>query len=110
MRKLFVLIGVVFALAAGTVTVLAVSHAANPKFTVSCEGNSCSVQVPGAVLNEMNKTMSKSLSGADESETAEEQAFFKGLSQLFEQPAPQHEAATKDPATDFFQTLGRLFQ
>jgi hypothetical protein len=110
MKKFIVLIGVVIALAAGTVTVLAVSHAANPKFTVSCEGNSCSVQVPGAVLNEMNKTMSNSLSGTDETETAEEQAFFKGLSQLFEEPAKQHDTTTKDTTPDFFQTLGKLFQ
>jgi hypothetical protein len=85
-KKLIVLATAVAALAVGAATVVTLSSAANPKLVVSCEGNSCSVQLPGALLDEMNQTMTKSLSEPAESETADERAFLKGLGQPFGQP------------------------
>ena len=52
MKKLIIVASTVVALGIGTVAGLALSTTANPKLTVSCEGNSCSVQLPGPVLDE----------------------------------------------------------
>ena len=66
MKKLIIVASTVVALGIGTAAGLALSTTANPKLTVSCEGNSCSVQLPGAVLEEMNRTMTKTASQASE--------------------------------------------
>ena len=72
MKKLIVLATVVTALGVGTATGLILSSAANPKLVVSCEDKSCNVQLPGALLDEMNRTMTKSVSEPAELQTADE--------------------------------------
>jgi hypothetical protein len=52
--KLIVLAAAGVALAIGAAVGLALSSTANAKLVVSCEGSSCSVQLPGAILDEMN--------------------------------------------------------
>ena len=110
MKKLIVLATVVTALGVGTATGLTLSSAANPKLVVSCEGNSCSVQLPGAVLEEMNRTMTKTASQASESEQADEQASLKELGKLFEQPPTQHDATVEDPEAKLIREVEKLFQ
>ena len=75
MKRVIVSATAVVALAIGTVAGLALSSTVNPKLVVSCEAKSCSVQLPGAALNEMNETMIRTMSQAAESEKASEQAF-----------------------------------
>src|SRR5580704_9465664 len=110
MKKLIVLATAVAALAIGTATVFTLSNAANPKLVVSCEGNSCSVQLPGALLDEMNRTMTKSLSEPAESETADERAFLKGLGQLFGQTPTQHDATVEDPDANLLREVEKIFR
>jgi hypothetical protein len=98
MKKLIVLATVAVALAVGTATVLTLSSAANPKLVVSCEGNSCSVQLPGALLDEMNRTMTKSLSEPAESKTAGKP------------PATQHQATVEDPDAELLREVEKFFK
>ena len=98
MKKLIVLVTAVVALAVGTATVLTLSSAANPKLVVSCEGNSCSVQLPGALLDEMNRTMTKSLSEPAESKTAGKP------------PATQREATVEDPDAELLREVEKFFK
>jgi hypothetical protein len=108
MKKLIIVASTVVALGIGTAAGLALSTTANPKLTVSCEGNSCSVQLP--VLEEMNRTMTKTASQASESEQADEQASLKELGKLFEQPPTQHDATVEDPEVKFIREVEKLFQ
>ncbi len=105
MKKLIIVASTVVALGIGAAAGLALSTTANPKLTVSCEGNSCSVQLPGAVL-EMTKTASQ----ASESEQADEQASLKELGKLFEQPPTQHDATVEDPEAKLIREVEKLFQ
>jgi hypothetical protein len=111
-KKLILVGTAVVALAIGTVGGLALSTMANPKLVVSCEARSCSVQLPGPVLDEMNKTMTKSMSQATESEKAQEEAFLKEFGKLFEQPPAQHDAASKDKdsGAEFVREFKKLFE
>ena len=109
MKKLIVLAAAIVALAVGTATVLTLSSAANPKLVVSCEGNSCSVQLPGALLDEMNRTMTKSLSEPAESETADERAFLTGLDQLFGQQPTRQDATVEDPDAALLREVEKIF-
>jgi hypothetical protein len=110
MKKLIVLATVVTALGVGTATGLTLSSAANPKLVVSCEGNSCSVQLPGALLDEMNRTMTKSVSEPAESQTADERTFLKGLGQLFGQQPTQGDATVEDPDADLLREVEKIFK
>ena len=110
MKKLIIVASTVVALGIGTAAGLALSTTANPKLTVSCEGNSCSVQLPGAVLEEMNRTMTKTASQASELEQADEQASLKELGKLFEQPPTQHDATVEDPEAKLIREVEKLFQ
>ena len=110
MKKLIIVASTVVALGIGTMAGLALSTTANPKLTVSCEGNSCSVQLPGAVLDEMNRTMTKTAEEAIKSEKADEQAFLKELNKLFEQPPTKHDATVEDPEAKFIREVEKLFQ
>jgi hypothetical protein len=110
MKKLIIVASTVVALGIGTVAGSVISTAANPKLTVSCEGNSCSVTLPGAVLNEMNQTMTKTMEEATKSDKADEQAFFKEVDKLFEQPSSQRDATVEDPDAGLVREFKKLFQ
>ena len=111
MKRVIVSATAVVALAIGTVAGLALSSTVNPKLVVSCEAKSCSVQLPGAALNEMNETMIRTMSQAAESEKASEQAFLKELNnKLFEQAPAQHDATTEDSDAEFVQEIKKFFQ
>jgi len=110
MKKLIVLATAVVALGVGTVVGLALSSTANPKLTVACEANSCSVTLPGAVLNEINRTMAKTTEEGAKSGKADEQAFFNDLDKVIEQPSTQRDAAAEDSDAEFVRELKKLFQ
>jgi hypothetical protein len=93
-----VLAAAIAALAVGAATVLTLSSAANPKIVVSCGGNSCSVKLPGALLDEMNRTMTKSLSEPAESKTAGKP------------PATQHQATVEDPDAELLREVEKFFK
>ena len=109
MKKLIVLATAVVALAIGTAVGLALSSAANPKVVVTCEGRSCSVQLPGAVLDEMNRTMTKTMAEASAAEKADQQAFLKELGKIFEEPTSQHDATAEGSDAEFIREVKRLF-
>jgi hypothetical protein len=97
-KKLILVGTAVVALAIGTVGGLALSNLTNPKITMSCEANSCSVQLPGALLDEMNRTMSKRLSEPVETKTAGKSA------------TTQHEAIAEDPDAELLRELEKFFK
>jgi hypothetical protein len=109
-KKLIVLATALVALAVGTAAGVALSSTANPKLVVSCEGKSCSVQLPGAVLDEMNRTMTKTMADATASEKADEHAFLKDLGKLFEQPTTQHDHTVEDSDAELVQEFKKLFR
>ena len=110
MKRLIVFgIGVV-ALGIGTVAGLALSTTANPKLTVSCEASSCSVTLPGAVLNEMNRTMTKTGEEATKSGKTEEETFLKELNKAFEQPSSQPDGTAEDRDAELIREFRKLFQ
>jgi hypothetical protein len=114
MKKVVIVATAVVALGIGTVAGLALSTTANPKLTVSCEASSCSVQVPGAVLDEMNRTMTKTMGEGTASGKADEQAFLKELDKeldkVFEQPATQRDSPVEDPDAGLIREFKKLFQ
>ena len=90
MKKLIIVASTVVALGIGTAAGLALSTTANPKLTVSCEGNSCSVQLPGAVLEEMNRTMTKTASQASDG-TSGRTSIPQRAGQVIRATAEQHD-------------------
>ena len=109
MKKLIIVASTVVTLGIGTAAGLALSTTANPKLTVSCEGNSCSVQLPGAVLEEMNRTMTKTASQASDGSSGRT-SILKELGKLFEQPPTQHDATVEDPEAKLIREVEKLFQ
>jgi hypothetical protein len=110
MKKLIVVATAVGALAVGTAAGLTLYSTANPKVAVSCEGNSCSVQLPGALLDEMNRTVAKSLPEPAEAGKADGQAFLKELGRLFEQPPTEHDSKLEDSEADMVREVEKIFQ
>jgi hypothetical protein len=96
------------ALVVGAGVGLALSSVGNPKLVVSCEGNSCSVQVPGVMLDEVNKTMAKTLADTTRSEDVDEQALLKEVNKLFDGTASEHDA-TEDSDAVLAQKFEKLF-
>ena len=110
MKKVVVLTTAIVALAIGTAAGLTLASTINAKLVVSCEGNSCSVQLPGVLLDEMNTTMKKTMGQVGASEEADEQAFLKELSKLVEQPTVKHDATAADPGAELVREVRKLFQ
>jgi hypothetical protein len=106
--KLIVLAAAGVGLAIGAAVGLALSSTANPKLVVSCEGSSCSVQLPGAVLDEMNQTKTNTVAKATKSEKSDKQTFLKEVGKLFERPPTQHDSTVEDSGAEL--VFKRLFQ
>ena len=77
---------------------------------MSCEGRSCSVALPGAVLNEMNQTMTKTAEEAAKSGKMDEQAFLKEVDKMFGEPSTQRDSTAEDPDAGLIRELKKLFQ
>jgi hypothetical protein len=110
MKKVIVLATAVIALAIGTAVGLTLASTTNAKVVMSCEGNSCSVKLPGVLLNEMNTTMTKTMGQFSASEEADEQAFLKELSKLFEHPTAKHDGTTADRDAELVREVRKLFR
>jgi hypothetical protein len=110
MNKVVVSAATVAALAIGTAAGLALSSTTNLRVVVSCEGNSCSVQLPGVVLDEMNRTMTKTMTEESESEKADEQAVLREMRKVFGETTVQHDVTVEDSDAVLARQVRKLFQ
>jgi hypothetical protein len=109
-NKVVVSAATVAALAIGTAAGLALSSTTNLRVVVSCEGNSCSVQLPGVVLDEMNRTMTKTMTEESESEKADEQAVLREMRKVFGETTVQHDVTVEDSDAVLARQVRKLFQ
>jgi hypothetical protein len=107
MNRLVVATAVALAVGAGAGLVLL--SAANPTLVVSCKADGCSVEVPAAVLDEVNRTMAKTVADTGGSDSMDEQALLKEVDRFFDGAASEH-GVTEESDAVRARKFRKLFQ